>query len=95
MAAIFKNLLRVAAGSGQSRKSQKPERSWAGIAPDRYTLADMADSDSELAARREINLLMDDTVEIAGARFLGSTLWTNFVMPPIPWHTPQDRRGAG
>jgi hypothetical protein len=38
----------------------------------------MADRGRELAERRGITLLMDDAVEIAGVRFLGSTLWTDF-----------------
>jgi hypothetical protein len=31
----------------------------------------------EFAARRGIDLLMDDAVEIAGVRFVGATLWTD------------------
>ena len=44
---------------------------------DRYTLADQMARGRDLAARRGIDLLMDDAVVIDGARFVGATLWTD------------------
>ncbi len=44
---------------------------------DRYTLADQIARGRDLAARRGIDLLIDDSVVIDGARFAGATLWTD------------------
>lgn len=52
---------------------------------DRYTLSNMADRGREMAARRGVTLLMDDAIEIAGARFIGGTLWTDLRLGSWSW----------
>lgn len=47
--------------------------------PRQYTMAEQMDEGRELAARLGIHLLMNDTVELAGTRFIGATLWTDFM----------------
>jgi predicted phosphohydrolase len=58
---------------------------WWDQGDDRYTLFDMADRGRERAARLGIHLLMDDAVEIAGARFVGGTLWTDMRHGSYSW----------
>ena len=50
---------------------------WCDWRQDRFTMADQIDRGRDLAARRGIHLLIDDAATIAGARFLGATLWTD------------------
>ena len=58
---------------------------WWDRGDDRYTLADMADRGRDRAARRGIHLLMDGADEIAGARFVGGTLWTDLSLGAYSW----------
>jgi Icc-related predicted phosphoesterase len=54
-----------------------------------YTMADQVERGRDLAAKAGIHLLMDDAIEIAGVRIVGSTLWTDFrvgVMPGMMTH---------
>lgn len=44
-----------------------------------YTMAEQLDAGRELADKLGINLLLDDTVVLDGTRFLGGTLWTDFM----------------
>jgi 3',5'-cyclic AMP phosphodiesterase CpdA len=50
---------------------------WVDGAGDPYTFDDQIQRGRDVAARRGVDLLMDDAVEIAGARFVGATLWTD------------------
>ena len=50
---------------------------WWNRGDDRYTYADQVSRGRDLAARRGVHLLIDDTVVLSGVRFLGSTLWTD------------------
>ncbi|KQX40390.1 hypothetical protein ASD04_07100 [Devosia sp. Root436] len=45
---------------------------------DGFTLQEMKARGSDFAQRLGIHLLQDDSIEIAGTRFIGSTLWTDF-----------------
>ncbi|BDA84209.1 hypothetical protein Sa4125_17510 [Aureimonas sp. SA4125] len=45
--------------------------------PDGFTINSEIDDGRELAAKTGVHLLIDDTIELAGYRFLGSTLWTD------------------
>ncbi|PWB82914.1 MAG: hypothetical protein C3F11_09450 [Methylocystaceae bacterium] len=42
-----------------------------------YTFHDQVARGRDLAARRGVDLLMDDVAVVAGARFVGATLWTD------------------
>ena len=44
---------------------------------DRYTLTDQLARGRDLAARRGVTLLDNDSVTLGGVRFLGATLWTD------------------
>jgi Icc-related predicted phosphoesterase len=44
---------------------------------DRYTLTDQVARGRDLAARRGVTLLDNDSVTLGGVRFLGATLWTD------------------
>jgi len=50
---------------------------WWDRGDDRYTYADQISRGRDLAARRGLHLLSDNTVTLSGVRFLGSTLWTD------------------
>jgi hypothetical protein len=47
--------------------------------PRQYTMAEQMAEGRELAAQLGIHLLMNDTIELAGTRFVGATLWTDFM----------------
>ncbi len=51
---------------------------WWDRGEDRYTIYDQMERGRERAAALGVHLLLDDTVEIGGTRFLGGTLWTDF-----------------
>ncbi|GJE37128.1 hypothetical protein QO016_002122 [Methylobacterium persicinum] len=51
---------------------------WWDRGEDRYTVYDQIERGRERAATGGIYLLLDDTVELGGTRFLGGTLWTDF-----------------
>ena len=59
---------------------------------DRYTLADQISRGRDLAARRGVHLLIDDTVTLGGVRFLGATLWTDLRLGTGRRRTPHARR---
>ncbi len=44
-----------------------------------YTMGEQMDAGRELAYKLGIDLLMDDSVTVAGTRFLGGTLWTDMM----------------
>lgn len=50
---------------------------WWDRGEDRYTMADQIARGRDLAARRNVHLLIDEAILLAGVRFLGSTLWTD------------------
>jgi 3',5'-cyclic AMP phosphodiesterase CpdA len=61
---------------------------WWDQGDERYTIYDQIERGRELAASRGISLLMDDHVVIDGTRFIGGTVWTDFLFGSV------DRRDA-
>ena len=49
---------------------------------DRYSLQDQLAWGRDRADARGVTLLLDDSVEIGGVRFVGGTLWTDFNLRP-------------
>ncbi len=60
---------------------------------DRYTHADQIARGQDLAARRGIHLLSDDSLTLSGIRILGSTLWTDLRLGT--WSLKDAVRSAG
>ena len=60
-----------------------------------FTMAEALDRGREAAARTGVHLLSDDAVVLAGPRFAGGTLWTDFVSVGIGNPTYKQRRAQG
>jgi Icc-related predicted phosphoesterase len=63
--------------------------------PNQYTMLEQQDAGRELADKLGIHLLMNDTVELAGSRFIGATLWTDFASVGVGSTTAKMKEAEG